>query len=415
MSRTTIARIRRTWPLSPRTFDRVFALGFLFLVAVAFGIAAWVDRDEHIAGMEYVKAVTQLLSVFLLVWRRTHPIAVAVGCGLLSVPEQAVAMPWALYAVGAFTENRRAVWASVVPLSVLWARPWDLVTASDQIGNVLIGLAPALYGLYVASRRRLIAALEERAERAEREQELRAENARSEERARLAGEMHDVVTHRVSLMVLQAGALRTLAPDAGTRRAAEDLRLVGCQAMEELRNLVTILRSEDSFGSALDDRPCVLDLTTLVAESRAAGVEVALDADAVPPASPVVVRTAYRVVQESLTNVHKHAPGARVAVELRDGDGRLRLEVRNTRPTGPGEMVFPGEGTGLLGLRRRVETVGGTLRAGPTGDGGFAVAADLPTGTPVESGTATGGGATGSAKAARTGPGEPGNTPSGVR
>lgn len=385
MRSATIGRMRLNWPLRPRTFDRVFALGFLLLVVVVLGIAAWVDRDEHIAGTEYVKAATQLLSVFLLLWRRSHPIPVAVACGLLSIPEQAVAMPWALYAVGAFTDNRRRVWAAVVPLSILWARPWDLPTVTDQIGNILIGLAPALYGLYVASRRRLIAALEERAERAEREQELRAEHARSEERARLAGEMHDVVTHRVSLMVLQAGALRALAPDAGTRQAAEELRLVGCQAMEELRNLVAILRSEDSVGSAVDDQPRALDLGTLVADSRSAGVDVALDADPVPAASPVVVRTAYRIVQESLTNVHKHAPGARVDVVVRHRDGWLRLEVRNTRPTGPCELVFPGEGTGLRGLRQRVEMVNGSLRAGPTGDGGFAVWADLPTGAPVES------------------------------
>ncbi|MDI2132019.1 sensor histidine kinase [Yinghuangia seranimata] len=369
-------------PVPPVVFDRIFAGGFTVLIVAALAWAGWTERHEGIAATEWIKAAMQIASTVALFWRRAHPIAVGLACGLLSLPEQAVATPFAMYAVGRYVEDRTKVWFVVVPVSVVWAQPWAMPSTGDRIGNILIGLAPALYGLYVASRNRLIAALAERAERAEREQELRAEQARSEERERLAGEMHDVVTHRVSLMVLQAGALRTRAPDQAVRDAAEDLRLVGCQALEELRNLVTILRNEDRFGTSAAAEPAELDLSRLVAESRTAGVDVRLSLEgAMPPASPVVVRTAYRIVQESLTNVHKHAPGASVGIHVRHSEGWLRIQVVNTAATGPCELVFPGEGTGLTGLRQRVEMVKGSLRAGPTGDGGFAVAADLPVAT----------------------------------
>lgn len=370
--------------MTPEGFDRLLATVLTVLLAAGLGIAWWSDRHEQIEAMEYVKAATQLTGTMSLWFRRRHPVAVVVLCTALSIPEQVVALPFATYAVALFVEDRRRVYTIVLPVAILWARPWDFTSTSDMIATALLALAPALYGLYTASRRRLIAALAERAERAEREQELRAEQARSEERARLAGEMHDVVTHRVSLMVLQAGALRTRTSDDETREGLESLRLVGCEALEELRDLVTILRTEDKFGSALTAEPTALDLSSLVAESRAAGVEVDLDAEGDPPvASPVVVRTAYRIVQESLTNVHKHAPGARVSVRVRHSDGWLRLNVANTPPTGPYEISVAGEGTGLTGLRQRVEMVDGALRASPTGDGGFEVAADLPLGLPA--------------------------------
>lgn len=383
--------------MSPEAFDRLLAIGLTVLLGVALGVAGWNDRHEGIAATEYLKGVAQLVACLSLWFRRRHAVSVAVFCTLLSIPEQVVALPFATYAVALFVEDRRRVFAIVVPISIVWARPWDFTTTGDMIATALLALAPALYGLYTASRRRLIAALAERAERAEREQELRAEQARSEERARLAGEMHDVVTHRVSLMVLQAGALRTRTSDGETREGLEDLRLVGCQALEELRNLVTILRTEDRFGSARTAEPTELDLSRLVAESRAAGVAVDLDVEGGPPlASPVVVRTAYRIVQESLTNVHKHAPGAQVDVRVRHADGWLRVTVVNTAPTGPYEISFAGEGTGLTGLRQRVEMVDGALRAGPTGDGGFEVAADLPLGLPA--GEAASGAASAGAK-----------------
>nr|WP_272923868.1 histidine kinase [Streptomyces sp. SID3343] len=212
---------------------------------------------------------------------------------------------------------------------------------------------------------------------------MRAEQAREEERTRLAGDMHDIVTHRVSLMVLQAGAMRVRAPDDATRSAAEDLRATGCQALAELRDLVAVLRTAERQGTGAPVEPAVLDLSDLVGESRAAGVDVRLDTRGpAGPASPVVVRTAYRVAQEALTNVHKHAPGARVDVRVAYEHDQLRLTVVNSAATRPCEIELGRGGTGLLGLQRRIELTGGSFDARPSDDGGFELVARLPVAGP---------------------------------
>jgi signal transduction histidine kinase len=195
--------------------------------------------------------------------------------------------------------------------------------------------------------------------------------------------MHDVVTHRVSLMVLQAGALRITAPDEPTRQAAEDLRAAGCQALDELRDLVGILRA-DPEG---DESPGG-DLATLVAESTSVGIQAELVETGDPAlASPVVSRTAYRIVREALTNVRKHAPESRVTVRVDYRGEGVRLSVRNTPPAGSAlghnALAETGSGLGLAGLRQRIELVGGTLHAGPSPDGGFRVEATLPAYVPT--------------------------------
>lgn len=219
------------------------------------------------------------------------------------------------------------------------------------------------------------------AEGAELERQLLAERARADERTRLAAEMHDVVTHRLNLMVLHAGAMRMAAKDDGTREAAEELRTAGCQALTELRDLVGVLRNgrTSRIPDVLPDR-----LSSLVADSAATGLEITLtehgDADIV---SPAVRRTMYRVVQESLTNVHKHAPGALAEITIHCGPTTVRAVIRNTAPSLPPETALPRSGKGLLGLRGRVEMVGGTLTAGPTDDGGYEVDAVLPAFVPT--------------------------------
>ncbi|MEV6238156.1 histidine kinase [Lentzea sp. NPDC051838] len=234
-------------------------------------------------------------------------------------------------------------------------------------------LLAGLAALYLVNRR-----LVRRAERAEAD--LRTEQARADERTRLAAEMHDVVTHRLNLMVLHAGALKVAAKDDDVRKAAEELRTAGCQALAELRDLVGVLRSGRAarIPDVLPDR-----LANLVADSAATGLEVTLtehgDADII---SPAVRRTMYRVVQESLTNVHKHAPGAHTEITIHCGPSTVRAVIRNTAPPStPDTAARPG--SGLSGLRGRVEMVGGTLTAGPTDDGGFEVDAILPAFVPT--------------------------------
>jgi signal transduction histidine kinase len=276
--------------------------------------------------------------------------------------------------------NRRTAFIAIVLLTVVVARPWQPSVAIIAIAILRVALGPLL-ALYFEARRRLVQALTERAERAERERHLLAEQARAEERARLAGEMHDVVTHRVSLMVLQAGALQMTAPDEPTRQAAEELRAAGCQALDELRDLVGILRTEPDG----DESPSAGEFAGLVAESTAVGSPAELVEVGNPAAaSPVVGRTAYRIVREALTNVRKHAPGTRVTVRVEYDEAQVRLSVRNTPPTGQrGALAGTGSGLGLAHLRQRIELVHGTLQAGPEPDGGFCVEAALPAYVPT--------------------------------
>jgi signal transduction histidine kinase len=265
-------------------------------------------------------------------------------------PWVAIATPLAAYAAVAHGSqrpgrNRQGTWAAIALLAVLAAHPWGEPVFPRLAQSMAFVAGPALFGLYVATRARAIRLLTERAERAERERHLLAEQARAEERTRLAAEMHDVVAHRVSLMILQAGALRVRTRDEETRGAAEEMRATGCQALEELRDVIGLLRRSAEGGD--DDGPAAVthapvpDLSALVAESASVGVPVELveEGDA-PSASPVVGRTAYRVVQEALTNVRKHAPGARVEVRVRYRADGVRLTVRNTAPSGTGDPVL---------------------------------------------------------------------------
>ncbi|MBO2448797.1 two-component sensor histidine kinase [Actinomadura barringtoniae] len=313
--------------------------------------------------------------------------------------------PFAAYAVMSFDKGGRPPWVRGIPVVVLVVAvilttrvmPDAVVqpirgqetdaSAALIYRSVLFPVVGALIGLYVSARRGVVRGLRDRAERAEREQHLLAEQARAEERARLAAEMHDVVAHRVTLMVLQAGALRVQAPDDGTRAAAEELRSTGCQALDELRDVIGLLRrtteGPDEEAGAHGPLP---DLSALIAESDSVGVPVELVEEGDPPlASPVVGRTAFRIVQEALTNVRKHAPGARVRVDVSYRTDGVRLAVRNTPPALPADadLAASGSGTGLVGLQQRVELIGGTFHSGPAPDGGFSVEASLPAYVPT--------------------------------
>ncbi len=260
-----------------------------------------------------------------------------------------------------------------------------------------------VFGAYVGARRDLLASLRDRAQRAEEERELRAEQAKLGERTRIAQEMHDVLAHKVSLIALHAGGLE-LNPDAGpeqVERSAVLIRSTARQALEDLRGVLGVLRAEDGAGDAtLAPQPKLSDVRRLVEASRAAGVAVQLlgDGDAVgfvdgegENGSAATVpeqlgRTAYRVVQEGLTNVHKHARGAAATVRLAGARGGvLQVSVSNLRPVASGSLL-PGSGAGLVGLRERVELAGGTLTSGAQPDGGWLLSASLP--WPAAAGTA---------------------------
>ncbi|YCK38485.1 sensor histidine kinase [Actinomadura sp. ATCC 39365] len=242
------------------------------------------------------------------------------------------------------------------------------------MGGAMLGL-PLVAGLWVRARRQVLDAMREQAEQLLREQVLRADQARDQERAHIAREMHDVVAHRVSLMVLHAGALEVNAPDARTAEAAALIGGVGREALTNLREVLGVLRSPDPVRGP---QPTLADLDRLLDQSRALGIVVNRHDEGRPrPLPPTAERTAYRVVQEALTNVHKHAGDAETDVFVRYRPAELEVLVRN-RCSAVADGDLPGSGWGLVGLRERVELAGGRLAAGPRDEGGFQVLAGIP-------------------------------------
>jgi signal transduction histidine kinase len=231
--------------------------------------------------------------------------------------------------------------------------------------------------MFVRARRQLLISLRERAERAEATQQLEVEQAQHLERERIAREMHDVLAHRISLLSLHAGALefRPDAPPEEIARAAGVIRASAHQALQDLREVIGVLRENPNGGEPERPQPTLADLPALIDESRAAGMRVELD-DRVGNLAGVptgIGRAAYRIVQEGLTNARKHAPGAvvRVGVTGRVAAG-LSIEVRNPLPVGRSwQSKLPGSGSGIIGLTERATLAGGKIEHGPTEGGDF--------------------------------------------
>ncbi|MEU0165547.1 histidine kinase [Streptomyces iakyrus] len=370
-----------------------------------------------------------LLAGSVLVVRRRWPIAVV----LVSIAITPAEMGFLMGVVGLYTlaaaELPRRIIASLAGMSLVGTlivtfvkTRQDMSRGDLDIGDWFVPFAaitmslgftapPVLLGLYVGARRRLMESLRERADSLERELQLlaeraeeRAEWARNEERTRIAREMHDVVAHRVSLMVVHAAALQAVArkdPEKAVRNAAL-VGDMGRQALTELREMLGVLRSggegrRESAASvplvavgvaaaaaasraADDEGPCLAEIEELVGQSAAAGMVVALSVEGdVRSYAPLVEQTAYRVVQEALTNVHKHAAGAKTYVRLAHRVSEIAMQVENEPPEEAASSArLPSGGNGLVGMKERVSALGGVFVSGPTDAGGFRVSAVIP-------------------------------------
>jgi len=290
----------------------------------------------------------------------------------------------AVGAAGVVAGAIQGLWRPFGGLPYIW---WLVIVIAVEAA--LVG-----WGQLTQARRVLIVSLRERARRAEAEQGRRVAEARAAERARIAREMHDVLAHRLSLLATYAGAIeyRPDAPPEQVARAAGVVRAGAHQALDELREVITVLREDEGTGDggpgddspgdgAQRPQPGLADLPRLVEESRDAGARVQLDDRVADPAAlpGAAGRTAYRVVQEGLTNARKHAPGepVQVVVDGRPGGGLL-IEIRN--PVVNGHAAGPaigGSGTGLIGLTERVRLAGGELDHQAAG-GEFRLSARLP-------------------------------------
>lgn len=285
------------------------------------------------------------------------------------------------YTVGAYCPPRQILVVAMVvvgSLTGLWASGIPDFSGADVISNIALYGAALGVGWAVQSRRMRLDAAEERAEILEREQEEERARAIADERLHIAQELHDVVAHSMSVIAVQAGVgLHVADTDAAeAKKALQNISNTSRSSLAELRRLLGALR-DDGTGAAYAPAPGLADLDKLAREMRDAGtpVEVQVDGplDDVPPG---VDFTGYRIVQEALTNVLKHAgpSTARVAVEHRSGT--LHIEVCDDGRGVNGRSGAAGHG--LLGMRERVAVYGGRLEAGPIAGGGFKVAADLP-------------------------------------
>ncbi|MGY1741478.1 MULTISPECIES: sensor histidine kinase [unclassified Blastococcus] len=370
----------RVWPgLSRRAVALEVLLALLSLGMVVAGAAT---PEAGLVPDAALLVGSLALALLLLLLRRRAPLVpFAAGAGLAALSSAVTgAALITAYAVGRYRGGWRLRAVAAVGGVVAVAQPWGLTSLDEWIGAVggavLVVLLPGALGAWARTRAELLAALRERAERAETERELLAREAVLGERTRIAREMHDAVGHRVSLMVLQAGAIEVAAADRDrVEQLAGQVQAAGRQALEELRQMVGVLRADD--GAPLAPQPGLESVDRLVADSRAAGMDVELRAPDRPAVDPSVGRAAYRIVQEALTNAAKHAPGARVCVQLERREAELVVRVVN----GPGRAPAagaPSGGHGLVGLAERVRTLDGRLAAGPRLDGGFAVEAVLP-------------------------------------
>jgi len=382
----------------PLAADTLLAL----LLAGVSLVPLWVgtNTDQHRAPS--LPAIALVLLINLpLAWRRRRPLAVgtliaaaAIVYGVAPYPDLAVPVPLgalvAFYTAMAYSPRRTATLvgggACAVGLVGMLLPQTDADAVDFAFVGLLLGATWAL-GDSARTRRAYTAELEARAARLERERELEASRAAAEERARIARELHDVIAHHVSMMVVQAeaGPVVVARDPAIAEQAFDSISAIGRQALGEMRRLLGVLRSRDDRGApSFAPQPGLDQLPMLVEQVRQAGLEAQLEVQGEPrPLPPGVDLSAYRIVQEALTNAVRHAGPATARVLIHYGDGDLRLEIRDDGlGQGPGNGAGQGPGNsaghGLIGMRERVNLFGGELDAGPRPDGGFTVAARLP-------------------------------------
>ncbi|MEV4348812.1 histidine kinase [Actinoplanes sp. NPDC049596] len=390
-SAVPMRRSTRDWIIDVLCF--VLGYGFTLLVTIDLlqpepgVVPSWDGAPTWMIWLDFAVGTVAALGLW---WRRGRwliPLATFCAVASLFTVAAAVTCMIVLFTVAV---HRRFIYlavfagaAALTNVAFPLLRPEDGQTYWEAVAwGVVFIVIVCLWGMVVRSRRQLVLSLRDRAERAESEQQLRVAQARSLERTRIAREMHDVLAHRISLLSLHAGALE-IRPDANSEdvaTAAGVIRASAHQALQDLREVIGVLRAEAPEGAPEPPQPTLGALPDLADESRSAGVKVRLDVRIEPTSVPDGTgRTAYRIVQEGLTNARKHAPGTtvRVAVDGAAGDG-LTIDIRNPWPLINPSVAIPGTGTGLIGLSERASLAGGHLRHGRTADNQFALTAWLP-------------------------------------
>lgn len=379
----TAAAIRRTPPRD---------VVLLTLVVVAGAVSPWLV-GSHIAVVVTATAASAALVLARRRWPAlaflgSAPVCAASPLGaLIGLVVTAVSAGRRVRPTGRLLLVTAAAVAVATGLGVLLdldGGPLDLLLLVHGGSSAVLAGLPVLAGALLGGRRPLTRLLRERNEYLERAALLTAANARARERTRIAGEMHDLLGHRLSLISMHAGALeyQTTASAPQLSAQAELLRTTARTALDELRQILVVLGVPgDESGENTELTGTRADVTALVEHSRAAGVDVRLvwRGDDLSAADPRTRRAVHRTVREGLTNVHRHAATAAVVVEVDAGDDRVRVAVVNGPAHAP--RALPGTGRGLVGLAERAALLGGTVTAGPEARG-FALRLEAPTHPP---------------------------------
>jgi len=373
--RTRVDRLIGIRP-DPLVLDRAVAV----VTGVGAELAIWLGNDasHHRVGAALIApAITAPIAV-----RRRYPALVGSGVAALGAVDHAlwnpqfvgypVAIFCGLYALTVWTPPPRFAVGFAFVLAVYLAS--SLGPEGSLKGTVPFTVVTAVVILLV---RRVVGDRERRAALAKRERDLAAREAVVEERARIARELHDEIAHNVSMIVVQAGAERRVLEGANgsTGEVLQTIEQIGRSALTEMRRLVGMLRSD--ADDPLTPQPGLDDVPKLLAHVREAGLPVELRVDGEPRELPVGIElSAYRIVQEALTNALKHAGDARATVRIKYGTDALELEIADDGAGGAASRA--GGGHGLVGMRERVALYGGRFNASRNPGGGFSVRAKLP-------------------------------------
>jgi signal transduction histidine kinase len=350
--------------------------------------------SNSIQGPHWVNAVAAAGVTLPIAWRRTFPLFVAPFTAAVVLWQEllhgdlvenavtpVVTIPLAVYSMGVLLDRRHAASVYALTQGLIWIAvlTGDNSTADTFVFTFLLVGGPFLVGRIVNARIQLARELRDKANRLERDQAEKQKLAVAEERARIAREMHDVVAHNVSVMVVQASAARRMIdrdPDRA-RDALSSVEQTGREALAEMRRMLDMLRTEGE-GAALAPQPSIDELDSLIELAREAGLNVDLEVEGERrQISSSVDLSTFRIIQEALTNTLKHAGAAHARVRLRYSDDEMEVDVVDDG-RGVRAATENGKGQGLVGMRERVAMLGGRLEAGYRANGGFEVRATLP-------------------------------------
>ncbi|SEE96294.1 Signal transduction histidine kinase [Ruania alba] len=394
-----MSRMRRYFALHPRAVD-------LLLIAI-FAVPNLIFRA--FVTPEWAGFAVIVIGAVVLLWRRSRPWVTLVALTLLTMASTLVVgdsggidlgVAFALYAVVTL-RGPRSGWIGFAVATfgtslafMLWGVPQPAQVSAppgayagraglmvvNSVGVLVMLLVAMAIGVSVRNRREQLQRLIDQANQYRLERDQREQLATADERARIAREMHDVVAHSLSVMVALADGARasvTKAPER-SEEALGELSRTGRAALADMRRILGVLRAEGGTGAEMEPQPGAPALEDLLARFRAAGLDVRFSHTGPPlPADAGIQLTVYRIVQEGLTNVLRHAPGASmIVVTVLRSAGALTLSVQNDRPPATTESGA-GSGKGLIGMRERAATYGGTVEAGPDGAGGWRLRATL--------------------------------------